>query len=62
MTSASGRPSLYNHVGGRDELELLVAFDGMDRPAETCRTAVMGRAHGEALRALAHAFPAFAAA
>lgn len=54
-------PSLYNHVDGRDGLERLVALDGIERLAETCRTAVMGRAHGEALRALAHAYRAFAA-
>lgn len=55
-------PSLYNHVDGRDALERLVALDGIDRLAEACRAAVMGRAHGAALRALAHAYRDYAAA
>jgi len=53
-------PSLYNHIDGRDALERLVALDGIDRLADTCRTAVMGRSLGAALRALAHAYRAFA--
>lgn len=55
-------PSLYNHVDGLDALERLVALDGIDRLAEACRTAVMGRSLGDGLRALAHAYRAFAMA
>jgi len=53
-------PSLYNHVDHRDALERLVALDGIDRLADGCRTAVMGRALGDGLRELAHAYRAFA--
>jgi AcrR family transcriptional regulator len=55
-------PSLYNHIDGRDGLERLVALDGIDRLADACRAAVMGRSLGTAVRALAHAYRAFATA
>lgn len=55
-------PSLYNHIDGLDGLERLVALDGIDRLADACRSAVMGRSLGAALRDLAHAYRAFAAA
>ncbi len=55
-------PSLYNHVGGLDDLERLVALDGIDQLAEVCRAAVMGKARSEALSALALAYRSFAKA
>jgi AcrR family transcriptional regulator len=53
-------PSLYNHIDGIEALERLVALDGIDRLAEACRAAIMGRARDDALRALATAYRAFA--
>jgi AcrR family transcriptional regulator len=55
-------PSLYNHVGGLEDLERLVALDGIDQLAEVCRAAVMGKARSDALRALAVAYRGFAKA
>jgi len=53
-------PSLYNHVDGLQALVRLVALDGIDRLAEVCRTAVMGRSGSDGLKALARAYQAFA--
>lgn len=53
-------PSLYNHIDGLEALERLVALDGIDRLSDTCRSAVMGRAGADGLRAMAHAYRAFA--
>lgn len=54
-------PSLYNHVGGLDDLERSITLLGVDQLAEVCRSAVMGRSGAEALRALATAYREFAA-
>lgn len=53
-------PSLYNHVDGLAGLERLVALDGIDRLSDACRTAVMGWAGIDGIRALAQAYRAFA--
>jgi AcrR family transcriptional regulator len=53
-------PSLYNHIDGLDGLERLVSLDGVDRLADACRAAVMGRAGDDALHGLARAYRAFA--
>lgn len=55
-------PSLYNHVDGLDGLERSITLRGVDELADACRTAVMGRAGGEALQALAAAYRDFALA
>ena len=53
-------PSLYNHIDGLEGLEREIALGGVDQLAEACRTAVMGRAGADALRAIAHAYRDFA--
>lgn len=53
-------PSLYNHIDGLEALERLVALDGIDRLSDICRSAVMGRAGADGLRAMARAYRAFA--
>lgn len=55
-------PSLYNHIDNLGALERLVALDGIDRLADACRAAAMGRAGADGFRALAHAYRAFALA
>jgi AcrR family transcriptional regulator len=53
-------PSLYNHVDGRDGLLRLVTIRGLNELAEALRSAAVGRARGEALKATAHAYRAYA--
>jgi AcrR family transcriptional regulator len=53
-------PSLYNHVDGLDDLRRRVAVDAVDRLAETCRAASMGRSGPEALGAVAVAYRSWA--
>lgn len=55
-------PSLYSHVGGLAGLERLVALDGIERLAEECRAALLGRSGADGLRAMARAYRAFAVA
>lgn len=55
-------PSLYSHVDGLAALERLVALDGIARLAEVCRDALLGRSGTDGLRAMAHAYRAFARA
>ncbi|HSJ27967.1 MAG TPA: TetR-like C-terminal domain-containing protein [Acidimicrobiia bacterium] len=55
-------PSLYNHVDGLEGLERLLALRGVEQLADVCRSAVMGRAGADALRALADAYRDFARA
>lgn len=53
-------PSLYNHIGGLEDVERLVAIDGIGRLAESCRAAVMGRSGMDGLRSMARAYRSFA--
>jgi AcrR family transcriptional regulator len=55
-------PSLYAHVGGLADLRRRIAARGMRQLAAELSTAVAGRAGGEALRALAAAYRAYARA
>lgn len=55
-------PSLYSHVDGLAGLERLVALDGIERLAEVCRAALLGRSGADGLRAMADAYRAFALA
>lgn len=42
-------PSLYNHVGGLEDLKRRLALRGVRRLADACRSATMGRSGSEAL-------------
>jgi AcrR family transcriptional regulator len=53
-------PSLYNHVDGLADLRRRVAVDAVDRLAEACRAAAMGRSGPEALGAVAIAYRSWA--
>lgn len=55
-------PSLYNHIGGLEDVERLVAIDGIGRLGDSCRTAVMGRSGVDGLRSMARAYRSFAVA
>ncbi len=55
-------PSLYNHIDGLEALARDIALDGIDQLADACRSVVMGLGGGEGLRAMAHAYRAFASA
>jgi AcrR family transcriptional regulator len=55
-------PSLYNHIESLGALERLVSLDGIDRLADTCRAAAMGRSGADGFRAMAHAYRGFAVA
>jgi AcrR family transcriptional regulator len=49
-------PSLYNHVDGRAGLIRLLALRGLGELADAIRDAAVGRAGGDAIRAIAHAY------
>jgi AcrR family transcriptional regulator len=55
-------PSLYNHVDGLDTLRRKVAMRAIDDLAGRLGAAAMGRAGGDALRAIAAEFRAYAVA
>ena len=55
-------PSLYKHVGGLDDLQRGVAVLALGELAQQLGTAAVGRAGGDALRALAAAYRAYARA
>jgi AcrR family transcriptional regulator len=53
-------PSLYAHVGGLEDLRSRLATRGAEELAETLQEAAAGRAGGDALRAVGHAYRAYA--
>jgi AcrR family transcriptional regulator len=53
-------PSLYAHVGGLGDLRARLALRGATSLAEALMPAAAGRARGDALRAVAEAYRAFA--
>ena len=53
-------PSLYNHVGGLEDLTARVAVAALEDLADACRDATMGRAGPDALRALCRVYRAWA--
>lgn len=53
-------PSLYNHVGGLDDVRRGVALTALRELGDALRDAAVGRAGDEALVALAHAYRAYA--
>lgn len=53
-------PSLYHHVGGIEDVIDGVAVRTVDKLADTCREAAMGRAGTAGLRAVAGAYRRFA--
>jgi AcrR family transcriptional regulator len=53
-------PSLYKHVGGLDDLQRGVAVLALRELAERLSAAAVGRAGGDALRALAGAYRGYA--
>ena len=53
-------PSLYKHVAGNDGLRQALAVAGADALADALAEAAVGRAGADALRAVAHAYRAFA--
>jgi AcrR family transcriptional regulator len=55
-------PSLYKHVGGLDDLHRGVAVLAVGELGQQLRTAAVGRAGGDALRALAAAYRTYAQA
>jgi AcrR family transcriptional regulator len=55
-------PSLYAHVGGLDDLRLRIGARGAAELGAALRDAAAGRARGDALDAVAHAYRAYARA
>ncbi len=53
-------PSLYKHVGGLDDLHARLAVLAAGELAVRLRRAATGRARGDAVRALSHAYRAYA--
>lgn len=53
-------PSLYNHVGGVDDLRRRVGIAGVEQLADVLGASVMGRSGEDAIRQLAAAYRAFA--
>ena len=53
-------PSLYNHVGGLDDVRRGVALTALRELGDALRDAAVGRAGDDALTALAHAYRAYA--
>jgi AcrR family transcriptional regulator len=53
-------PSLYAHVGGLDDLRRRVALRGVRELTALLQAAAAGRADGDALRAVARAYRAYA--
>jgi AcrR family transcriptional regulator len=54
-------PSLYNHIAGQDGLRRELALLGMRELAARLGRAAVGKSGDDAIRALAHAYRAFAA-
>jgi AcrR family transcriptional regulator len=50
------QPALYTHVANLDELRAAAAAQGAQELSRVVRDAVAGQAHGDALRAMAHAY------
>jgi AcrR family transcriptional regulator len=55
-------PSLYNHVGGLDDVRRRVALVALREIGDALRDAAVGRAGDDALTAMAHAYRAYARA
>jgi AcrR family transcriptional regulator len=55
-------PSLYNHVGGLDDVRRRIALVGLGELGDALRDAAVGRAGDDALTAMAHAYRAYARA
>jgi len=55
-------PSLYKHVGGLEDLQRSIAVLALTELGQVMATATVGKANGDALRALARAYRAYAAA
>jgi AcrR family transcriptional regulator len=55
-------PSLYNHVGGLDDVRRRIALVGLRELGDALRDAAVGRAGDDALIAMAHAYRAYARA
>lgn len=55
-------PSLYNHIGGLDDLRRRIAMAGIAELADVMRSAVIGRSGAPALRKLAVAYRNYAIA
>lgn len=53
-------PSLYNHIGGLDDLVRRMTIATIDDLAEVCRSAAMGRSGLDALRVISFAYREFA--
>jgi AcrR family transcriptional regulator len=53
-------PSLYNHVGGLDDVRRGVALTALREIGDALRDAAVGRAGDDALTAMAHAYRAYA--
>jgi len=53
-------PSLYNHIGGLDDLRGALRFRGLEALEQRLQRSAVGRARREALVALAEAYRAFA--
>ncbi|MEJ2665769.1 MAG: TetR-like C-terminal domain-containing protein [Deinococcales bacterium] len=53
-------PSLYNHIGGLDDLRGALRLRGLEALESRLQRAAVGRAGRDALRALAEAYRAFA--
>jgi AcrR family transcriptional regulator len=55
-------PSLYNHIGGLDDVRRSIALVGLREIGDALRDAAVGRAADDALTAMAHAYRAYARA
>lgn len=53
-------PSLYNHVAGRAALLQLISIESITELGDSLRDAAVGRSGADALRAIAHAYRAYA--
>jgi AcrR family transcriptional regulator len=53
-------PSLYNHVGGLDDVRRGVALTALREIGDALRDAAVGRAGDDALTAMAHAYRSYA--
>lgn len=53
-------PSLYNHIAGQEDLRNAVAVFGVQELGKRLGRAAIGKAGADALRALGHAYRAFA--
>ena len=55
-------PSLYNHVGGLDDVRRRIALAALRELGDALRDAAVGRAGDDALTAMAHAYRTYARA